>query len=177
MKDKKTITVFGSSLPKPGEPEFETAYRLGTLLAINGFNVCSGGTAGIMEAVSKGVSENGGEAVGVTLDYLNSSANRYLTREIKCSALFDRIENLISLGDAYVVLQGGTGTFLELAAIWEFMNKELIRTKPIACHSSMWKEIGNIIDKQIEKEKRISGLVSYFDDPEEIVRFLKEKIY
>ncbi len=177
MKDRKTITVFGSSIPLKNEPEYETAYRLGTLLAMNGFNVCSGGHAGIMEAVSKAVSENGGEAIGVTLDFVRSSPNKYLTREIKCSALFDRIEKLISLGDAFVVLQGGTGTLLELAAVWELMNKNIVPVKPIACHSSMWREMGKIIDKQIEREKRISGLVRYFEEPAEIVKYLKETIF
>jgi len=176
MNDKKTITVFGSSIPVYGEEEYETAYKLGSLLALNDFNVCSGGYAGIMEAVSRGVIENGGEATGVTLKYVSYLPNKYLTREIRCNYLFERIEKLISLGDGYIVLQGGTGTLLELASIWEFMNKNIIEAKPVACHSLMWKEIGKIIDKQIEREKRVSGLVKYFDDPEKIVAFLKKEL-
>jgi hypothetical protein len=44
--------------------------------------------------------------------------------------------------------------------------------KPIVCHSLMWKEIGFIIDKQIERERRVSGLVKYFDNVEDIVEYL-----
>ena len=173
---KKTVTVFGSSIPKDGEKEYLTAYRLGCLLAKNNFNVCAGGYAGIMEAVSKGVVENDGKATGITLQYMNSPANKYVTDEIKCKTLFDRIAELISRGDAYVILQGGTGTLLELASVWEFMNKNLIKIKPVACHSLMWKELGLIIDKQIVKEKRITGLVKYFDDVEKIVEYLVSEL-
>jgi len=172
---KKTVTVFGSSLPVSGEDEFETAYRLGALLGRNNFNVCSGGYRGIMEAVSKGVTENGGEATGITLKYVNYPANRFLTHEIRCDTLLERIEKLIGLGDGYIVLQGGTGTLLELAAVWEMINKNVIPLKPVACHSLMWKQIGAIIDNQIEREKRISGIVKYFDNVEDIVLYLRDK--
>ena len=129
-----------------------------------------------MEAVSKGVVENGGNATGITLQHINSPANRYITEEIRCKTLFERITELIHRGDAYIVLQGGTGTLLELAAIWEFMNKGFIKIKPIACHSLMWKGIGSIVDKQIEREKRVSGLVKYFDHVGDIVKYLVKEV-
>jgi uncharacterized protein (TIGR00725 family) len=173
---KKTITVFGSSIPVEGDKEYAAAYKLGCLLGQKGFDVNTGGYAGIMEAVSKGVVENGGKATGITLQHINSSANRYLTEEIKCKTLFERITELIQQGDAYVILQGGTGTLLELAAVWEFMNKNFIGVKPVACHSLMWKEIGAVVDKQIEREKRVSGLVKYFDDVEDIVKYLVKEV-
>ena len=173
---KKTITVFGSSIPRNGDEEYAVAYNLGCSLAQEGFDVNTGGYAGIMEAVSKGVVENGGKASGITLQYINSHANRYITEEVKCKTLFERITELIERGDAYIVLQGGTGTLLELAVIWEFMNKSLIKIKPIACHSLMWKEVGSIIDKQIEKEKRVSGLVRYFDEIEDLVKYLVKEL-
>jgi predicted Rossmann-fold nucleotide-binding protein len=37
------ITVFGSSRPRAGEPDYEEARRLGSELARRGFQVCSGG--------------------------------------------------------------------------------------------------------------------------------------
>lgn len=169
---KKTITIFGSSLPVDGEDEYRFAYDLGCLLAKNNFNVCTGGYRGIMEAVSRGAAENGAAVTGITLSYLQFPCNTYLTEEIKCENLFDRINKLIEKGDAYIILQGGTGTLLELAAVWEYMNKNLLRVKPIACHSLMWKEIARIMDEQIVKEKRISGLVKYFNSAEEITSYL-----
>jgi predicted Rossmann-fold nucleotide-binding protein len=45
-----------------------------------------------------------------------------VTKEIVCDTLFERIDKLIEIGDGFVVLQGGTGTLLELAAVWEYFN-------------------------------------------------------
>jgi uncharacterized protein (TIGR00725 family) len=173
---KKTVTIFGSSLPVDGDEEYTFAYNLGCLLAKNNFNVCTGGYRGIMEAVSKGASENGGRITGITLSYLKFPCNTYLSDEVKCDTLFDRIMKLINKGDAYIILQGGTGTLLELAAVWEFVNKGLLPVKPIICHSFMWKEIAGIMDEQIVKEKRLSGLVKYFSTAEEIVKYIKEAL-
>lgn len=172
MKMKKTVTVFGSSIPKPGEVEYENAYRLGKKLADNNLNVCSGGFQGIMDAVSKGAIENGGESTGVTLDIYNVSASKYLTKQIKTYSLFERLTKLIDIGDAFVVLQGGTGTLLELSLVWEYMNKEMIRQKPIACHSSLWNQITDIMEEQIIKEKRKTGLVKCFNDIDECAEFI-----
>ena len=172
----KIITVFGSSIPKAGDDEYAIAYELGKKLALNKFDVCTGGYKGIMEAVSKGAVDNGSRAIGVTLDYIKNAANKYLSEEIKCSNLFERINKLIELGSAYIVLQGGTGTLLELSAVWEFMNKGLISPKPIIAHSNVWKEIGTTMDLQIKKENRITGLVSYADSVEDIIIQLDLKL-
>ena len=172
--NKKTVTIFGSSLPKEGDEEFETAYQLGKLLAKNNFNVCTGGYKGIMTAISKGATEAGGEAIGITVDLWNVKPNKYLTKEIKCDSLFERISKLVELGDAYVVLQGGTGTLLELSAVWEFMNKNQLKRKPVVCHSQMWKEIVSIMERQIEKEKREAGLIKPCETVNEIVDYLSE---
>ena len=173
---KKIITVFGSSLPVEGEEQFIFAEELGRKLAENNFNVCSGGFGGIMNAVSKGAVTAGGEAIGITVDLWNVKPSKYLTQEIKCITLFERIEKLISMGDGYVVLQGGTGTMLELATVWEFINKRMISPKPIATHSQMWREIVKVMEKQIELEKRKNGLVKSFDAADEIVGYLVSKL-
>ena len=172
----KTITVFGSSKPVAGDGLYLTGYELGTKLAKNGFDVCTGGFNGIMEAVSKGAAENGGKAIGVTVDTWGRVPNRYLTEEIKCNSLFERVYKLIELGDGFVVLQGGTGTLLELSAVWELLNKNLIRRKPVACYSSMWQEIVKVINLQMEKEGSDTEIVRAFESIDEIVNYLKSEL-
>lgn len=173
---KKTITIFGSSLPKEGDKEFEIAYQLGSLLAKNNFNICTGGYRGIMHAASKGAAENGAEAIGITVDLWGAIPSEFLTKEIKCENLFERITKLIEAGDGYIVLQGGTGTLLELAVVWELINKNLAAKKPIVCHSSMWNEIVRVMERQIEREKRSTGLIKCIDNVEEIVDYLNKSI-
>lgn len=161
---RKTVVVFGSSIPCPGDNEYEYAYQLGKQFGLAGFDLCTGGFQGIMDAVSKGAVEHGARAIGVTLDIYNVHPSKHLTEEIRCSSLFERLTRLIEIGDAFVVLQGGTGTLVELALVWEYMNKNMMEFKPFACHSSMWKEIVQIMEEQITKEKRKNGLIKSFDD-------------
>lgn len=169
---EKTVTIFGSSLPKEGEKEYTDAYNLAKKFSLAGFNICNGGNLGIMEATAKAAYENNTKAIGVVADVFLTLPNKYLSEVIHCNTLFERIEKLISLGDAYVVLQGGTGTLLELAAVWEFINKGLMQKKPIACHSSLWRKIIPFMEEQIQKEKRQTGLVKTFTDTDECADYI-----
>ena len=168
----KTITVFGSSLPRSGDEEYETAYRLGKLIGKTGFNVCSGGFQGIMDAVSKGVTEQGKQAIGVTVNLFSVAPSKYLTKEIKCNSLFSRIETLINEGDAYIILSGGTGTLVEFSIVWEYVNKNLMPPKPILVHGKMWKPIIEGIDKRMKFENRKTNLVKYIDNIEECLLYI-----
>ncbi len=170
----KTITIFGSAIPSADDTQFKFAYELGAALAKEGFNVCTGGYGGIMEAASKGAYDNAGFVYGVTVDMWNKDPNPYITVEVREEKLFERITKLIELGDAYVVLQGGTGTLLEFAAVWEYANKNLQQPKPIICHSNMWKEIVDVMNKQMVFENRGTDMIKCCDTLEEIVYYLKK---
>ena len=172
----KTITIFGSAIPDEDDSQYKFAYQLGTSLAQNGFNICTGGYKGVMEAASKGAYDNAGFVYGVTIELWKSEPNPYLTIEVREQILFERITKLIELGDAYVILQGGTGTLLEFASVWEYANKNLQQQKPIICHSQMWKEIVDVMNKQMLLENRRTDLVKFFDSVEEIVEYLKLKL-
>lgn len=169
----KTITIFGSSIPEKDDAQYKFAYELGASLAKEGFNICTGGYGGIMEAASKGAYDNAGFVYGVTIDLWNKDPNPYITVEVREQKLFERITKLIELGDAYLILQGGTGTLLEFAAIWEYANKNLQSPKAIVCHSQMWKEIVDVMNKQMIIEKRRTDLIKCCDDVDEIVKYLK----
>ena len=173
---KKIITIFGSSKPINNEEQYLTAYTLGKKLAQNGFDICTGGFNGIMEAASKGAREGGAEAIGVTVNLWSSRTNQYVSKEIVCDTLFERIDKLIELGDGFAILQGGSGTLLELAAVWEYFNKGLLKEKPIACHSGIWKVIVSEMNKQMQLEGRNSEMVKTFDTVEEITDYFKDTL-
>jgi uncharacterized protein (TIGR00730 family) len=173
---KKIIAVFGSSKPINNEEQYLTAYNLGKQLALNGFDICTGGFNGIMEAASQGAVEGGGEAIGVTVNLWGRQLNKYITREIKCNTLLERVHKLVELGNGFVVLQGGTGTLLELAAVWEYSNKGLMDIKPIACHSSIWRTIISEMNKQLKFEGRNTDVVKSFDTVDEVVEYLRRNL-
>jgi len=173
---KKIITIFGSSKPLNNEEQYFNAYQLGKQLAQAGFDICTGGFNGIMEAASKGAMEGGAEAIGVTVNLWSLRKNQYVSKEIVCHTLFERIDKLIELGDGFIILQGGTGTLLELAAVWEYFNKGLLAEKPIACHSNIWKVIVSEMNNQMKLEGRNSEMVKTFDTIDEISDYLKANL-
>lgn len=175
---KKTITVFGSSIPKPGDDEYQLAYELGRQLAVAGFDVCSGGYSGIMEAVSKGAVEKGAEAYGVTVNIgWASKPNRYITNEINKQTLFERIDELLGIADGYVILNGGTGTLVELSIVWEYLNKNLMQQKPAVCVGEMWDGLLTIVDERMKFENRQTNLIAKINSPKEVCEYLLERTY
>jgi uncharacterized protein (TIGR00730 family) len=176
MSAPKVVTIFGSSQPKQGDPDFQLAHRVGTLLARSGFTICNGGYGGTMEATARGAKEAGGSTIGVTMEFVKPQANQWIDKTIVVKTLVDRLMKLIELGDAYVVLRGGTGTLLELAAVWELMNKRVIKSRPVVVVGEFW----NSTVETVKKELSLEGLewstkhVTTAKTPEECVRVLKE---
>ncbi len=174
--NQKTITIFGSSLPKPGEQEYEDAYLIGKKLAKNGFNICSGGAQGIMDAVSKAAVEEGKQAIGVTVAMFNSPSSKYLTNEIKCDTLFQRLDNLIEIGDGFIILPGGTGTLVEISLVWELFNKGIIEEKPVACLGDMWNKIITPMEKRVQYENRKENLIKCFFNVDDVIDFITNEL-
>jgi uncharacterized protein (TIGR00730 family) len=170
--NRKTITIFGSSLPLPGQPEYEDAYLIGKKLAGHGFNICSGGSQGIMDAVSKGAVEENREAIGITVEIFNTHTSKNLTREVKCNTLFQRLDNLINYGDGFIILPGGTGTLLEISLLWEMFNKNLVKDKPAAAYGQMWEKIVNTMEERVKFEQRRVNLIKCFNKSEDIVEYM-----
>ena len=120
----KTITVFGSSRPEDGHEDYAESFELGRALAAAGFAVCTGGYGGVMEGVSRGASETGGRVLAVTSSFFRSRANRWVNEETRMATWQERLFKLVRLGDGYVACKGGTGTLVELAVVWEMLNKK-----------------------------------------------------
>jgi len=171
----KIISVFGSGRAKPGDSTFEMAYNLGKILAEAGFAIANGGYGGTMLAAAKGAAQAGGETIGVTCSaFKGSSANKYISREIATASLDERLETLIKLADAYVILPGGTGTLLELAKIWELKNKGFLnKDKPIILLGVFWKPLLDLVDKD---DSASSKLLHQAGSIEEAIGILKRSI-
>jgi len=77
------VTVFGSARLPEESSEYADARRLGRMLAERGDVIVSGGYGGLMEAVSRGAHEVGGQVVGVTVaPWVGRIVpNRYLSEE------------------------------------------------------------------------------------------------
>lgn len=169
----KTVTIFGTSKASEGDGIFELAENIGRRLAENGFTVANGGYGGTMLAAAKGAASAGGAVIGVTCTaFKRGKANAFVTEEISTDCLAERLDKLIELGDAYLVLPGGTGTLLELADVWEHKNKGFAGAdKPIILLSTFWHPLVNMMaaadaDSVLHIEQA--------DTPEEVIELLKD---
>lgn len=175
---KQIVTIFGSSKSKHGDLEYQVAYELGKLLAQSGYTICNGGYGGIMEATARGAKEGGGTAIGVITEYFQRSANPYIERVISMKTLVDRLLKLIELGDAYVVLKGSTGTLVELAMVWEYMNKSVIKEKPLIVIGDFWLPVVKTLREELIHEglEDVIKFVRLVKTPRECVEILKKKL-
>src|SRR5438094_4779394 len=136
------VTVFGSSRPHEGDADYEEARILGRSLAKHGFFVCSGGYGGVMEAVSRGAKEAGGKTYGVTAEFFKTAKiNAWIDVEVRKQSWEERLFELIRLADGFVACKGGTGTLVELAVVWEMLNKSVIAGKPMVVLGDFWTPI------------------------------------
>lgn len=135
------VTVFGSSRPQDGDVEYQEAQALGKALALRGFAVCTGGYGGVMEAVSRGAKDAGGKTYGVTAEFFGRNANQWVDVEVRKKTWEERLFCLIEMGDAFVACKGGTGTLVELAVVWEMLNKSVMPAKPCVVLGEFWQPI------------------------------------
>jgi uncharacterized protein (TIGR00730 family) len=140
-RSAQIVTVFGGSRPRADDPQYASARALGAALAGQGLVVCSGGYAGVMEAVSRGAKEAGGRTLAVTAKSFSSRANRWVDEEIRVDTWQERLFELIALGNGYIACPGGTGTLVELAVVWEMLNKRVMRPKPMIILGKFWQPV------------------------------------
>jgi uncharacterized protein (TIGR00730 family) len=107
--------------------------------------VVTGGYNGVMEAVSRGAKETGGHVIGVTVEVIARNfervPNAYLDQEVKTVALLERIDRLVELGAAYVVLPGGAGTLAELGIVWNLALLGALHGKPLVVVGNGWQRV------------------------------------
>jgi uncharacterized protein (TIGR00730 family) len=140
----KRIAVFGGANPRPGQPAYEQAQRLGELLGQRGFSVMTGGYIGTMEAVSRGAAEAGAHVIGVTCGeieaYRAGGANPWVMEEIRAASIRDRIYIMITTCDAALALPGGIGTLAEIMLMWNYLLINAVPPRPLLLIGQGWQD-------------------------------------
>lgn len=162
------VAVFGSSLPKEGEPAYETARELGRAIARRGAGVVCGGYGGVMEAVCRGAAEAGGKSTGVVLRG-KGEPNRFVTEAIAVEDLSERLRRLRDLPDAWVFLPHGLGTMLELVWIAESIVKGEAAPRPLVCLGTFWAATVALMRAEAagSGSSDFSGAVRFVESPAE----------
>jgi len=167
-QERKIVSVFGSADPLPGSEEYNLAREVGAILAECGLAVANGGYYGTMEASARGAKEHGGKTIGVPCSIWKSSPNDYIDEVIETSCHSERLQTLVELGTAgYVVLRGSTGTLVELAVVWEYSLKELLRQNAgrIVCMGSFGRPL---VEMMASVRPDASDCIILAESPDEI---------
>ena len=138
----KIISVFGSSAPKPGSPEFEQAQMVGRLLAEAGFGVMTGGYGGTMTAVSQGAAEAGGHVIGIAAalieHYRGATVNQWVQEVHKYETLSERLLHVVTHNVGMIALPGGIGTLCEVMLAWNLLQVGEVEQRPFALLGDVW---------------------------------------
>ncbi len=126
----RNIAVFGSGKIRETDLAYQRAMGMGMKLAQEGFHIFHGGFGGVMEAVARGSRSVRGRNTGIIVRGTLKKMNPWVSEVIQTPSWKDRLFRLIEMGEAYIFLDGATGTLAEFFVVWEMTHQRLIQ-KPI----------------------------------------------
>ena len=172
----KRITVFGGSRCGPESAEYQEALKLGRLLVEAGFDVCSGGYAGVMEAISRGAHDAGGQVIGVTMNQFKSAPNSYLKKIEPSADFYQRLQILILESSGYIALRGGMGTVTEVSLVWNKLVMNVLPNRPLILLGECWpRTIACLREHLVVSESDLTHL-QYAATAEDAVTVLMKRV-
>jgi uncharacterized protein (TIGR00730 family) len=174
------ITIFGSARVARGSAAYEQARQIARRLAEEGYAIITGGGPGVMEAANRGCQEGGGMSVGCNIELPHEqSINAYVDLGVEFRYFFARKTMFVKYADGFVILPGGFGTMDELFEALTLIQTGKIEHFPVVLVGSAF--YGGLLE-WIKAQLSAAGMISppdldlmvVTDDPEEVVRIMKE---
>jgi uncharacterized protein (TIGR00725 family) len=172
---RKRITVFGGSRCGPDSPEYLEALLLGRLLVEAGFEVASGGYYGVMEAISRGAHEAGGNVIGVTMNQFKAAPNPYLKKIEPSADFYARLQTLILESTGYIALRGGMGTITEISLVWNKLAMKVLPPRPLILVGNCWPRAIQCLREHLVISDDDLTHLSFATDAQEAVALLLDR--
>lgn len=154
MSKIKRIAVYCGASKGKDEIYMQQGYALGKYMAEHGYELVFGaGSVGIMGAISNGVLDNGGSAIGVmpkSLDDKEITSQR-LTDLVLVDSLHGRKAEMSKRADAFILAPGGAGSLEEFFETYSWAQIG-IHTKPMAVFNinGFFEPLQHLIDEMIK---------------------------
>ena len=149
MYSNQRISVFGGRDITPDV--YEDTLEIGRRLADEGYLVFCGGGTGVMEAIAKGVHDEGGIIVGILKGQDLEEGNKYLTVPIATGIGIARNAILAYNCDAAIAISGQYGTLSEIAYAFQ-LKKPVIGYKTWDIDSVVCAESPSDVVIKLKKE-------------------------
>ena len=179
----KKVAIFGDSEAKKTDQHFIDAFNTAELLAKNGYTIVNGGGDGIMLAATLGAKKGGGRVEIVVLDPKNKPANfegynkenHDLADKIYSTPNYpERLNELIKVGEAFVIFNGGVGTLSEIGLSWQMAKFDFGHHEPLIFFG---KEMNSVVEELVKSlnydplEKKLYEIVL---TPEDVLKTLQK---
>jgi len=129
----KSLTIYCSSSQKIDKKFYKMAKEIAEIISKHKIKVIyGGGNLGLMGEIARTLIKLETEVIGIIPKFLikDEEANIKITHLKIVPNMSKRKENLFKLGDAFLILPGGTGTLEEVIEVLSWKNLKL-HNKPI----------------------------------------------
>src|SRR6266404_8356050 len=172
---ERIVTIFGGSKCSESDPEYVQAMRVGELLAVAGFTICTGGYLGVMEAASRGARESGGRVLGIVMNQFKSEPNRFLTDKVATPHFYERLQRLITRSVGFIAIRGGMGTVTELSLVWNKLQTRVIDSRPLVLLGDCWPPVVEAWKTHLVVNDADISILDFASTPDEAVTIINEK--
>jgi len=188
-KEAYLVTIFGSARIKPDTEIYSQVKKLGADLTHLGCGIVTGGGPGLMQAANEGAASVDGTALqrsyGIRVDLpFEENANPFVGKAYTHKTFFSRLHHFMIMSDAFIVVEGGIGTLLELSMAWQLLQVRKLYDTPLICVGDMWADLlawasKNMVTPEIslasELDLQIPTPVKSAEEAVEIIRTHREK--
>lgn len=166
------IAILGSARLTENDEWWAQAYKLGALLAKEGYVIVTGGYGGLMTAANRGAHEAGGRAIGLPMQHWTGIAPNPWNADLRWSSNYGTRLNYILHCDAVIALPGGVGTLSEMAIAWSASQTER-RALPLVLLGDCWLQVIKAVRENLVVSDVDFNLLRFAASPEEAVRELQ----
>ncbi len=172
------VTIYGSAVVTPDQPDYQNAKQIAYLLGKQGFNIVTGGGPGMMEAANLGASEAGVKSVGLNIALpQEQKCNAYTNLNITFNHFFVRKVMLVKYATAFVIMPGGLGTLDEVTEVLTLIQTNKIKPFPVILfNSGYWRGFLDWLQTTVltpgyisESDLRLLRISDQPDDVQDIV--------
>ena len=181
LNKKIKVAFLGGAAWYPQDQTFKDAFEVSKLLAEKGYVIVNGGGPGVMRAATLGAQAVGKYSQVITyhpskiklhyegIDLENTSDDEVITLDY-----FDRTKVMLQTSDVHIIFKGSIGTLSEFGMTWISSWIHEPNSKPIILYGDFWKEILDVLTRNLHIENHETDLFKIVSSPQEVLEYLEK---